>query len=150
VVSLTPRPRFSPGEKTQVSIVHEAGWAPEPVWTQRLEEKSFRLCQESNLDRPVFQPVARHYTDWATRLTKPDSWEPKQDQPHDSRISPNADSDRHHYTHQHSRGCISCYHSRHRQKIISVVSTSHERRTRPVKHVTDAKYYYLTRKMRFV
>jgi hypothetical protein len=34
-----------------------------------LEEKSFRLCQGSNLDCPVVQPVARHYTDWATRLT---------------------------------------------------------------------------------
>jgi hypothetical protein len=27
------------------------------------------LCRESNLDLPVVQPVARHYTDWATRLT---------------------------------------------------------------------------------
>jgi hypothetical protein len=24
-----------------VPIVQEAGWAPEPVWTQRLEDKSF-------------------------------------------------------------------------------------------------------------
>jgi hypothetical protein len=24
-----------------VPTVQEAGWAPEPVWTQRLEEKSF-------------------------------------------------------------------------------------------------------------
>jgi hypothetical protein len=46
-----------------VPIVPEAGWAPEPVWTQRLEEESFRLCRESNLDRLVVQPVARHYTD---------------------------------------------------------------------------------------
>jgi hypothetical protein len=51
-----------------VPIIQEAGWAPEPVCTQRLEEKSFRLCRGSNLDRPVVQPVARHYTDWATRL----------------------------------------------------------------------------------
>jgi hypothetical protein len=36
---------------------------------KRLEEKSFRLCWESKLGRPVVQPVARHYTDWATRLT---------------------------------------------------------------------------------
>jgi hypothetical protein len=28
-----------------VPIVQEAGWDPEPVWTQRLEEKSFRLCR---------------------------------------------------------------------------------------------------------
>jgi hypothetical protein len=27
------------------------------------------LCRVSNLDRPVVQPLARHYTDWATRLT---------------------------------------------------------------------------------
>jgi hypothetical protein len=30
-----------PGEGPPVPIVQEAGWAPEPVWTQRLEEKSF-------------------------------------------------------------------------------------------------------------
>jgi hypothetical protein len=28
-----------------VPIVQEARWAPEPVWTQRLEEKLFRLCR---------------------------------------------------------------------------------------------------------
>jgi hypothetical protein len=28
------------GERTPVPTVQEAGWAPEPVWTQRLEEKS--------------------------------------------------------------------------------------------------------------
>jgi hypothetical protein len=53
-----------------VPIVQGAGWAPQPIWTQRLDEKSFRLCRGSNFDRPVVQPVARHYTDWATRLTK--------------------------------------------------------------------------------
>jgi hypothetical protein len=46
----------------------EAGWAPEPGWSQRLQKKSFRLCRGSNLDRPVVQPVARHCIDWATRL----------------------------------------------------------------------------------
>jgi hypothetical protein len=29
------------GKEPPVPIVQEAGWAPEPVWTQRLEEKSF-------------------------------------------------------------------------------------------------------------
>jgi hypothetical protein len=29
------------GKGRLVPIVQEAGWAPEPVWTQRLEEKSF-------------------------------------------------------------------------------------------------------------
>jgi hypothetical protein len=42
VVSVTPRPRFYPrGKDPPVPIVQEAGWAPEPVWTQRLEEISF-------------------------------------------------------------------------------------------------------------
>jgi hypothetical protein len=50
---------FSPGEWTPLPIVQEAGWAPEPVWTQRLEG----LCRGSNLDQQVFQSVARHYTD---------------------------------------------------------------------------------------
>jgi hypothetical protein len=43
-----------------------AGCAPEPVWTQRLEEKILCLCLGSNPDRPVVQTVARHYTAWAT------------------------------------------------------------------------------------
>jgi hypothetical protein len=30
-----------PGKGLPVPIVQEAGWAPEPVWTQTLEEKSF-------------------------------------------------------------------------------------------------------------
>jgi hypothetical protein len=62
-------PRFSPGEGPPVPVVQEAEWAPEPVWTHTLKEKSFRLWRESNLFRPVVQPVARNYTDWATRLT---------------------------------------------------------------------------------
>jgi hypothetical protein len=37
-----------------------------PLWTERLEEKSFRLCRGSNLYRPVAQSVAGHYTDWGT------------------------------------------------------------------------------------
>jgi hypothetical protein len=34
-----------------------------------LEKKSFRLCWGSSLYGPVVHSVARHYTDWATRLT---------------------------------------------------------------------------------
>jgi hypothetical protein len=52
---------LSPRKGPPVPIVQEAGWAPEPVWTQRLDEKFFRLCRGSNLSRPVFQPVARHW-----------------------------------------------------------------------------------------
>jgi hypothetical protein len=29
-----------PGEEPPVPVVQEAGWAPDPVWTQRLEKKS--------------------------------------------------------------------------------------------------------------
>jgi hypothetical protein len=58
-----PGRALAPGKGPPVPIVQEARWAPEPVWTQRLGEKSFRLCRGSNLDRPVVQSVARHYTD---------------------------------------------------------------------------------------
>jgi hypothetical protein len=37
VVSVTPRPRFTPGKGPLVPIVQEAGLAPEPFWTQRLD-----------------------------------------------------------------------------------------------------------------
>jgi hypothetical protein len=59
-----PAALLPPGKGPPVPIVLEAGWAPEPVWTQRIEEKSF-ACRESNPDRPVVQPVVRHYTAWA-------------------------------------------------------------------------------------
>jgi hypothetical protein len=63
VVSVTPRLRFSAGERTPGTHC-TGGWvSPEPVWTQRLEEKSFRLCRESNLHRPVVKSVARHYNE---------------------------------------------------------------------------------------
>jgi hypothetical protein len=57
-----PGRALPPGKGPPVPIVQEAGWAAEPVWTQRIEEKSFRLCQGSNLDRAVVQSLARHYT----------------------------------------------------------------------------------------
>jgi hypothetical protein len=48
-----------PRKGPPVPIVQEAGWASEPVWTQRIEDKSF----DSAGDRtPVVQPVVRHYT----------------------------------------------------------------------------------------
>jgi hypothetical protein len=61
-----PGRTLAPGKDPPAPIGQEAGCAPEPVWTQRLEEKSSCLCRGSNLDRPVVQSVARHYTDWAT------------------------------------------------------------------------------------
>jgi hypothetical protein len=61
-----PRCALPPRNGPPVPIRQESGWAPEPVWTQRLKEKSFCLCRGSSLYRPVVQPIARHYTDWAT------------------------------------------------------------------------------------
>jgi hypothetical protein len=61
-----PGRALAPGKRPPVSIVQEAGWAPDPVWTQRIEENSFSLCRRSNLDRLVVQPVAGHYTDSGT------------------------------------------------------------------------------------
>jgi hypothetical protein len=52
-----------PRERTPIPIGQEAGWAPELVWTQRLEETSSWLCRGSKLDHSVVQSVARHYTD---------------------------------------------------------------------------------------
>jgi hypothetical protein len=51
-----PGRTLPPGKGPSVPIVQEAGWALEPVGTQRLEEKSFRLCRGLNLNRPV-QPL---------------------------------------------------------------------------------------------
>jgi hypothetical protein len=36
-----PAALLPPGKGPPVPIVQEAGWAPEPVWTQRIEDKSF-------------------------------------------------------------------------------------------------------------
>jgi hypothetical protein len=40
VVSVTPRPRFARGERTPGTHWTGGWWAPELVWTQRIEEKS--------------------------------------------------------------------------------------------------------------
>jgi hypothetical protein len=45
------------------------GWVgPRAGLDTDVRGKILCLCQVSNLDRPVNQSVARHYTDWATRL----------------------------------------------------------------------------------
>jgi hypothetical protein len=58
-----PGRALAPGKGPPVPIVQKTGWAPKPVWTQRLEEEFFRLCRGSSFERPVSQTVARHYTD---------------------------------------------------------------------------------------
>jgi hypothetical protein len=55
--------RALPPEKgPPVPIVQEARWAPEPVWTHRLGEKSSAPVGDRT---PIVQSVVRHYTDWA-------------------------------------------------------------------------------------
>jgi hypothetical protein len=55
-----PGRALPPGKETPVPIRQEAVWAPEPVWTQRLEEKSFAFVGDRT---PVVQSVVSHYTD---------------------------------------------------------------------------------------
>jgi len=60
VVSVTPPARFTTGEEPPVPIGQEAGWAPEPVWTQRLEEKTFASARDLIMN---VQSVVSNYTD---------------------------------------------------------------------------------------
>jgi hypothetical protein len=46
-----PGRALDPGKGPPVPIVQKAGWAPEPVWTQRLEEKILCPCRGSNPGR---------------------------------------------------------------------------------------------------
>jgi hypothetical protein len=48
------------GKKAPVPTVQEAGWATEPVWTQRVEERSSASVGDRTL---LVQSVVRHYTD---------------------------------------------------------------------------------------
>jgi hypothetical protein len=43
-----PGRALPPGKGPPVPIVQEAGWASEPVWTRRLEEKSFASAGDRN------------------------------------------------------------------------------------------------------
>jgi hypothetical protein len=61
--SSRPGRALPPDKEPPVPIVQETGWAPEPVWTQRLEENSSASVGDRT---PVVQSVVRHYTDWAT------------------------------------------------------------------------------------
>jgi hypothetical protein len=70
VVSVTPRPPLSLGKGHPVPIVQEAGWTPDPVWTQRLEEK-FLLPLPGIEPRSPNRPVRRQTLYW---LSYPDSY----------------------------------------------------------------------------
>ena len=62
-VSVTPRPLFTPG-KDPVTIVQEAGWDPEPVWTG-----AENLAPPAGFYPRTVQPVASRYTAYVTRRT---------------------------------------------------------------------------------
>jgi hypothetical protein len=64
-VSIMPWPSFSPGEKTPGSHCTGEWVGPRAGLHTEARKKSFHLCWGSNLDRPVVQSLARHYTDWA-------------------------------------------------------------------------------------
>jgi hypothetical protein len=65
VVSVTPRPRFTPGERTPGTHC-TGGWVgPRAGLDKEARGKILCRCRDSNPDRPVVQPVVRHYTAWA-------------------------------------------------------------------------------------
>jgi hypothetical protein len=65
-----PGRAFSPGERTPGTHC-TGGWVGPRVGLDTEDRGNILcLCRGSNPDRPVVQPVVRHYTDWATRLLK--------------------------------------------------------------------------------
>jgi hypothetical protein len=62
VISVTPRPWFTPARGLLVPIGQEAGWTTELVWMQRLEGKSFATTGDRAL---VVQSVVRRCNVWA-------------------------------------------------------------------------------------
>jgi hypothetical protein len=57
-----PGRALPPGKGTPVPIEQEVESAPEPVWTQRLEEQFFVSAGDRTPIAPI-QSVVRHYTD---------------------------------------------------------------------------------------
>jgi hypothetical protein len=64
-VSVTPRPPFTPGERTPGTHC-TGGWVgPRAGLDTEVRGKIIFPRRGSNPDRPVVQPVDRHYTAWA-------------------------------------------------------------------------------------
>jgi hypothetical protein len=57
------RPRFGPRERTPGTHCTGGCVGPRAGLDTKARGKSFRPCRGSNLDRPVVQPAARHYTE---------------------------------------------------------------------------------------
>jgi hypothetical protein len=65
VVRVTPRPRFTPGERAPGTHC-TGGWAgPRVGLDTEVTGKASCLCRRSNIDSPDVQSLARHYTDRA-------------------------------------------------------------------------------------
>jgi hypothetical protein len=58
-----PAALYPRGKNPRYPLDRMLGGPPEPVWMQRLEEKSSASVGDQT---PVVQSVVRHYTDWAT------------------------------------------------------------------------------------
>jgi hypothetical protein len=63
-VSITPRPRFTPGERTPGTHCTRLWVGPRAGLDSEAKGKILCPCRGSNLDHPVV--YGRHYTDWAT------------------------------------------------------------------------------------
>jgi hypothetical protein len=65
-LTFTPRPLFTPAERTPGAHC-TGGWVGPRTGPEReAKGKILCLCRGSNHGSPVVQSVARHYTDWAT------------------------------------------------------------------------------------
>jgi hypothetical protein len=63
MVSVTPRRRFSPGERTPGTHC-TGGWVGSRAGLDTKDTgKIIFFCRVSNLDRPIVQYVVRHHTD---------------------------------------------------------------------------------------
>jgi hypothetical protein len=71
VVSITPRPRFTPGERTPGSHCTRGWVGPRAGLDTEDRGKILCPCRGSNPGRPVVQPVVRHYTAWANPVLLP-------------------------------------------------------------------------------
>jgi hypothetical protein len=70
VVSITPRPRFTPGERTPGTHWRRGWVGPRAGLDTEVRGKIICPRRGSNPDRPVVQPVVRHYTAWAMQIIK--------------------------------------------------------------------------------
>jgi hypothetical protein len=57
---------YPPSKGPPVPTAQEAEWGPRASLDIEVRGKISCLCRGSNLDCPVVQSVARHYSDWAT------------------------------------------------------------------------------------